>query len=181
MMGRTLIEINLLASDGHADRNGAVMRGAVFAVLLFLAPAHAAAAEALVTLGFTPNGDEILVDRSSLQTLAASELRSFPATRVRAVQRVAARRGQPARQERLDFSFDCARRLSVLLAYQNGRAGTRRQDWRGADSQYRYAPPRPGSIAETAMAYACSGGKLPVIPAKPADDRADDAGPESNP
>ncbi len=115
------------------------------------------------------NGDETLVDRFSLQESAKGPFRPFPAVRLRATQRIAARRRDPAREETMLFSFNCAARTSTLLEYRNGRSGTRRQDWQGADSEFRYAPPRSGSIAEIAMIFACSGGRLPVVPPKPAD------------
>lgn len=137
--------------------------------------ASSANAETLVTLGINSSGDEILIDRDSLRTVGRGEYRSFSAVQVRAVQRFAARRREASRDERMLFSFNCSNRTSAMLSYLNGRSGTRRQDWTGADSEFRYAAPRSGSVAEVAMIFACSGGRLPSAPAATASSDDDEA------
>lgn len=136
--------------------------GLIFAAALLPATLHA---QSLVYVAVADNGDELYVDRTSLRTIPpVAEYRPFVATQIWAVNQVKAARRSPARTERFLFSFDCARRTSQILVYQNNRTGIRLQDWRAADLGYKYEAPRAGSLAEFSMLFACSGGRLPVVP-----------------
>lgn len=145
----------------------------ILAVLVAL-PAHA---ENLVNIADSVEGDELFVDRDSLRTVQPiSEYRRFPAVQIWAVNQVRAGRRTPPRTERFLFSFNCLARTSHILVYRNNRSGTKLQDWYAADLDYKYETPRVGSLAEFSMMFACSGGRLPIVP-KNADDvetQADD-------
>lgn len=127
-----------------------------------------ASAETLVSIASNDAGDTLFLDRDSLMTTPPIETRRFPAVRIWAVNQVPAGRRTPPRTERFQFSFNCAQRTSHILVYNNNRSGTRMQDWRAADIDYKYELPKPGSLAELALSFACSGGKLPVVPTAPA-------------
>jgi hypothetical protein len=128
-------------------------------------PVAAAQSQSMVNIAAAENGDELFVDRSSLKNMPPlSEFRRFPATQIWATNIVAATRRVPARSERFLFSFNCALRTSLILSYRNNRTGTKLQDWQAADLDYKYEAPRPGSLADFSMLYACSGGRLPVVP-----------------
>lgn len=126
------------------------------------APAHA---QSLIGIAVAENGDELFVDRASLRTLPPiGEMRGFVATQLWVTNIVQATRRVPARTERYHFSFNCMQRTSMILVYRNNRAGTKLQDWQAADLDYKYEAPRTGSLADFAMQYACSGGRLPIAP-----------------
>jgi hypothetical protein len=134
-------------------------------VALAFAPLASAQSASMVNIAAAENGDELFVDRSSLKTVQPlAEFRRFPATQIWATNIVAGTRRVPARSERFHFSFNCALRTSLILAYRNNRTGTKLQDWQSADLDYKYEAPRPGSLADFAMLYACSGGRLPIVP-----------------
>jgi hypothetical protein len=135
-------------------------------------------AQTLVNIATADNGDELFVDRMSLQTRPPlGEFRRFAATRIWAINQVKATRRTPARTERFLFSFDCAARRSLILVYRNSRTGTKMQDWESADLDFKYATPPVGSLAEFSMYFACSGGKMPVSPAtnQPGSEEAEEA------
>lgn len=142
---------------------GGIMKGLLLASLGWLpAPAFS---QTLVNIAVSNNGDELFVDRASLRTVPPlREFRPFSATQIWSTNRVQATRRTPARTEQFLFSFNCAARTSLILVYRNNRAGTRLQDWQSADLDFKYQPPRPGSLAEYSMMFACSGGKMPVVP-----------------
>jgi hypothetical protein len=143
-------------------------------LLCLLAFATPAQAETLVNIADAENGDALFVDRATLRTVGPlSGYRGFPATQIWAINLVKASRRAPARTERFQFSFNCAQRTSLILTYQNSRTGTKLQDWKAADLDFKYEPPRPGSLADFSMLFACSGGRLPVMPSKSADDNGD--------
>jgi hypothetical protein len=142
------------------------MRRFVAGIALALV-ASPACAEQLISLSIGSAGDQVLADRDSIQKSASGEFRRFPAVGVRAFIRVPGGRRTAAHQELAVYSFDCARRTSILLRYQNNLGGTKRQDWIAADLADNYAMPKPGSHAEYAMIFACSGGQAPVAPAPP--------------
>jgi hypothetical protein len=134
---------------------------AIFATLL----AMPVQAENLVNIADSDNGDELFVDRDSMRTMPPlPEFRRFSAVQIWAVNQVKGGRRTPARTERFLFSFNCLARTSHILIYRNNRTGTKLQDWRAADLDYKYEAPRPGSLAEFSMMFACSGGRLPVVP-----------------
>jgi hypothetical protein len=130
-------------------------------------------AETLVNIASTETGETLYVDRDSLSNDRPIETRRFPAVRIWAVNQVPAGRRTSPRTERFQFSFNCTQRTSHILVYRNNRAGTRLQDWRAADLDYKYDYPKPGSLAEVALSFACSGGKMPVAPPKSAETEAD--------
>ncbi len=134
--------------------------------LLLTAPflASVARAESLVFVASSNAGEDMYVDRDSMVTVQPSPLRRFVAVRMWAVNQVRAGRRTPARTERFQFSFNCAARTSTILSYRNNRPGIRLQDWQAADLAHKYELPRSGSLAELAMIFACSGGRMPVIP-----------------
>jgi hypothetical protein len=119
----------------------------------------------LVYLTSSEAGEDLYVDRTSLKTIPPDAYRNFPAVRLWAVNEVKGGRRTPGRTERYLFSFNCAAHTVNILSYQNNRSGTKLQDWRAADLAQKYEAPKPGTMAETAMAFACSGGKMPIAPA----------------
>jgi hypothetical protein len=144
------------------------------ALTLFGSPA---CAEQLISLSTSSAGDQVLADRDSITQSPRGEYRRFPAVGIRTVIRVPGGRRSAAHEELAVYSFDCARRTSILLRYVNNLGGTRRQDWVAADLPDNYAPPKPGSHAEFAMIFACSGGQMPVVPApaSPEDEKDGDS------
>lgn len=142
---------------------GGIMRRIILASLACLcAPAFA---QNLVNIAEADNGDQLFVDRLSLRTVPPHrDFRPFIATQIWATNQVKASRRSPQRTEQFLFSFNCAARTSVILVYRNNRTGTRLQDWHSADLDFKYQVPRPGSLAEFSMMFACSGGRLPVVP-----------------
>jgi hypothetical protein len=143
-----------------------------------ITPAYA---ENLVFLATSDTGEDLYVDRDSLTTISPEKLRRFPAVRLWAVNQVRAGRRTPARTERFQFSFNCVARTSMILVFRNNRAGIKLQDWRAADLSHRYEAPRPGSLSELAMNFACSGGKLPVVSTPNMGSETDDEGPDDAP
>jgi hypothetical protein len=129
----------------------------------FVPPAYA---QDLISLGFGPAGTELLADRISLRTSPkGGALRSFTAVQVWVTYRIPAKQRSGARTERSLISFNCANGTSAILAYQNYLVGTTKlQDWRGADIDIRYAQVKPDSLTAITMTYACSGGRVPVVP-----------------
>ncbi len=123
-----------------------------------------AQSESLVFVASSTVGEDMYVDRESMITLPPTAQRRFVAVRLWAVNQVRAGRRTPARTERFQFSFNCAARTSTVLSYRNNRPGIRLQDWQAADLAHKYELPRSGSLAELAMIFACSGGRMPVIP-----------------
>jgi hypothetical protein len=123
----------------------------------------------MVLLATNSAGRELHVDRASLANLPALPgARTFPVAQVRAEIRSPGGRRSGMVVERTLYSFECARRRVALLAYYRGdAAGRRSHDWRAADHAERYEDVKPGSLVETAMIYACSGGRLPVAPPPP--------------
>jgi hypothetical protein len=141
------------------------------ATMMIAMPAYA---ENLVNIADSPEGDELFVDRDTMRTTGpVSEFRRFTAVQIWAINQVRAGRRTPARTERFLFSFNCAQRSSHILVYRNNRSGTKLQDWQAADLDYKYEAPKPGSLADFSMAFACSGGRIPVAP-----QAAEQAGPE---
>jgi hypothetical protein len=138
----------------------------IFAVtgLALNVTATSARAENLVFIASSSVGEDLYVDRDSLSTVAPTPLRRFSAVRIWAVNQVRAGRRTPARTERFQFSFNCTARTSAVLSFRNNRAGIRLQDWQAADLAHKYELPRSGSLAELAMIFACSGGKMPIVP-----------------
>jgi hypothetical protein len=133
-------------------------------LLVLISSGAIAQSEALVFLATSEGGEALYVDRASLTTVPPQNLRRFPAVRMWAVNQVPGGRRTPARTERFQFSFNCVARTSMVLSYLNNRPGIRLQDWRAADVAHRYEAPKPGSLQDMAMAFACSGGQLPVAP-----------------
>ncbi len=130
--------------------------------------ASSAHAQALVSIATLDNGDQLFADRATLKTVAPlGSVRRFVATQVWMINQVPPARRSPARSERFHFSFDCIRRTALVLAYRNGRDGTRLQDWQAADLEWKYRPPDPGSHGQFAMLYACNGGRMPDPPKAP--------------
>jgi hypothetical protein len=141
--------------------------GRSFFWIALFAVAAPAQAQALVNIAQADNGDELFVDRASLRTVGPlSGYRSFPATQLWATNMVKPTKRTPSRTERFLFSFNCAQRTSLILVYQNNRSGTKLQDWKAADLDFKYETPRAGSLADFSMMFACSGGRLPVVPTK---------------
>jgi hypothetical protein len=138
-----------------------------------MSTAGAVNAETLVNIASADSGDALYVDRDSMMTAPPIEMRRFPVVRIWGVNQVPAGRRTPPRTERFLFSFNCAQRTSHILVYRNNRSGIRLQDWQAADLDYKYDYPRSGSLAEVAMIYACSGGRMPVMPAKPTEAEPD--------
>ncbi len=144
-----------------------MIRFASFSAVLTIAVSTwhgVASAESLVFLAISESGETLYVDRDSLRTLPPQQFRRFPAMRLWAVNRVPGGRRVPARTERFEFSFNCTARTSMVVSYLNNRPGIRLQDWRAADISHRYEAPKPGSLQDMAMSFACSGGQLPVAP-----------------
>ena len=132
--------------------------------LLMMIPAPVAA-QALVLISTNSAGRELHVDRASLRSVPPrSGYRSFAAVQLRAeIRSPGGRRGMSI--ERATYSFDCRARTVATLAYYRGDAsGRRSHDWQAADYSTRYEGVKPGTLVETAMIYACSGGKLPLPP-----------------
>lgn len=125
-----------------------------------------AQAQAMILISTSPSGRELLVDRSSLKTVPPrAGYRSFAAAQVRAEIRSPGGRRSGRVTERVHYSFNCTQRTVATLAYYRGDAsGRRSHDWTAADYSTRYDPVKPGTAVEIAMAYACSGGKLPLPP-----------------
>ena len=121
----------------------------------------------LVSIGTNSAGAEILVDRASLRSSRPADApRGVTTMLLMAEIRSPGGRRAGAQTERMLFSFNCAARTLNMITYYKGWAnGTRSHDWRAADLMRKYESPRPGSLAELAMTYACSGGKLPLPPA----------------
>ncbi len=144
------------------------MKRPVWMISLFamMALASAARAENLVLLGASSNGTEIHVDRDSLRPAnQPTNLRRFPTVQVWAVFASPSGRKPLALSERALFSFNCNNRTMNTLAYVKPLASkTRAHDWRAADISVKYEPVDSGSLAEMAMNFACSGGRLPVAP-----------------
>ncbi len=136
----------------------------IFATLSALA--SAAHAENLILLGASSNGTEIHVDRDSLRPAnPPTGLRRFTTVQVWAVFASPNGRKPIALSERALFSFNCINRTMNTLAYVKPLASkTRAHDWRAADISVKYEPVDSGSLAEMAMNFACSGGRLPVAP-----------------
>jgi hypothetical protein len=128
--------------------------------MTFAAPVRA---ETLVEVGTSTSGAILYVDRDSMRTdRAIKGQRPFDAIQIAATYDLRGVRRDPGRTERALYSFDCARRTSNTLAYQKLRAdGSKLYDWKAADFDFKYEPVKPGSLTEQAMAYVCSGGKLP--------------------
>ncbi len=143
------------------------MRKAAFAFSLLASAIGFASAQTMQSLGSNARGAQIFVDRDSLKTSPAIRgLRNFDAVQIMASYDLSGVRRDPARTERALYSFNCKARTINLLSYQRYRAnGTRLHDWKAADLDFKYEPVTPGSLTEAAMFYACSGGKLPVVPA----------------
>lgn len=125
-----------------------------------------AQAQGLVLVLSNAAGRELLVDPFSLKTLGPqSDLRRFPAVELYVEMRSPGGRRTGAVTERVRYHFNCTAGTVNTISYYRGFAnGTRSHDWRGADWADRYEPVKPGTLTEQAMAYACSGGKLPVAP-----------------
>ncbi len=135
------------------------------AVLAGAAP-QVSAAETLLHIGSSEEGAELYVDRDSMRSMRPLPgTRPFDAVQIWAIFDLQGVRRDPGRQERALYSFDCRRRTSNILAYRKLRAnGTPLHDWRAADLDFKYTPVEPGSLVEQAMMYACSGGRMPVVP-----------------
>ena len=121
----------------------------------------------LVAIGTNSAGAEILVDRASLRASRPVDgPRGVTTMLLSAEIRSPGGRRAGTQTERMLFSFNCAARtLNVLTYYKGWANGTRSHDWRAADLMRKYEAPRSGSLAELAMIYACSGGRLPLPPA----------------
>ena len=116
-------------------------------------------------------GTILYADRDSLRTVRPiPQLRPFSAVQLR-VSLEGGRSGRTTKPtELIHYSFNCAGRAVAVLSYQKLHAvRIRAQDWQGADIYLRYRLVETGSLTESAMAYACSGGKLPQAPAPGAD------------
>ncbi len=121
----------------------------------------------LVAIGTNSAGAEILVDRASLRASRPVDApRGVTTMLLSAEIRSPGGRRAGMQTERMLFSFNCAARtLNVLTYYKSWANGARSHDWRAADLMRKYETPRSGSLAELAMIYACSGGRLPLPPA----------------
>jgi hypothetical protein len=144
------------------------------ALILAACSATAVRSESLVFVASSTVGEDMYVDRDTMITVPPTAQRRFSAVRIWAVNQVRAGRRTPARTERFQFSFNCTARTSTILAFRNNRPGIRLQDWQAADLAHKYELPRSGSLAELAMIFACSGGKLPIIP-RPDTNTGDDS------
>lgn len=141
-------------------------------VCLIMGSSGGAQAENLQSLGSNARGAQIFVDRDSLKVSPPVRgLRNFEAVQILASYDLSGVRSDPARTEKALYSFNCKARTINLLSYQRYRAnGTKLHDWKAADLDFKYEAVTPGSLTEAAMAFACSGGKLPAAPV------ADEAG-----
>ena len=142
------------------------------ALLIALAAPAAVRAETRVQVAMSATGTILYADRDSLRvSRPISPLRPFPVVQLR----VSLEGGQSGRAakptELILYSFNCPGRAVAVLSYKKLHAvRIRAQDWQGADIYLRYQPVEPGSLTESAMAYACSGGKLPQVPRQPSPD-----------
>jgi hypothetical protein len=129
-------------------------------------PSAALSAEMLVAIATSPSGTVLQMDRDSLRISPHNnEFRRFSVVHIWGVYTIPATRRTSSRVERSLFSFDCKAGTSMVLAYRNFRFGTTKlQDWQAADLGWNYKPVDPNSLTAQAMAYACSGGKIPVRP-----------------
>ena len=120
----------------------------------------------LVLLGESSGGRQILVDVSSLKTLPPLRgMRDFPVAQVYVEMRGPGTKGSV---ERVRYSFHCRARSVAALNYARFVGGKKSHDWKGADYAPKYERVSTGTLVDMAMTYACSGGKLPKIPPKPA-------------
>ena len=146
-------------------------RAYIPALLIALAVPVAVHAETRVLVTISSTGTILYADRDSLRTSRPiAQLRPFPVVQLR-VSLEGGRSGRTTKPTELIFySFNCAGRAVAVLSYKKLNAvRLRAQDWQGADIYLRYQPVEPGSLTESAMAYACSGGKLSQAPAPGAD------------
>ncbi len=134
-------------------------RGRFGFVAVALFGASPAYAENYVFLASSSGGMQMSVDRDSLHlSRALGEARRFEAMQLRVL--FTDTRGET---ERAHFSFYCRLRTYAILSYKKVRANrTRSQDWTGADIAVRYKPIEPASLNETALTFACNGGKMPA-------------------
>ncbi|MEY3704421.1 MAG: hypothetical protein RLZZ561_2041 [Pseudomonadota bacterium] len=120
----------------------------------------------LIYLGESSGGRQILVDVSSLKTAPPLRgLRDFPVAQVFVEMRGPGAKGSV---ERVRYSFNCRARSVAALNYARFVSGKKSHDWQGADYAPKYERVSSGTLVEMAMTYACSGGKLPKTPPKPA-------------
>ena len=120
----------------------------------------------LVLLGESSGGRQILVDVSSLKTAPPLRgLRDFAVAQVYVEMRGPGTKGS---LERVRYSFNCRARSVAALNYARFVGGKKSHDWQGADYAPKYERVSAGTLVDMAMTYACSGGKLPKIPPKPA-------------
>jgi len=120
----------------------------------------------LILLGESSGGRQILVDVSSLKTAPPlRSLRDFAVAQVYVEMRGPGTKGSV---ERVRYSFNCRARSVAALNYARFAGGKKSHDWQGADYAPKYELVSSGTLVEMAMTYACSGGKLPKIPPKPA-------------
>jgi len=120
----------------------------------------------LTLLGQSSSGRELLVDVSSLQTAPPLRgMRDFAAVQVYVEMRGP---GTKASVERVRYSFHCRARSVAALNYARFVGGKKSHDWKGADYAPKYERVSAGTLVDMAMTYACSGGKLPKTPPKPA-------------
>ncbi len=120
----------------------------------------------LILLGESSGGRQILVDVSSLKTLPPLRgMRDFAVAQLYVEMRGPGTKGSV---ERVRYSFHCRARSVAALNYARFMGGKKSHDWQGADYAPKYERVRPGTLVDMAMTYACSGGKLPKIPPKPA-------------
>ena len=120
----------------------------------------------LVLLGESSGGRQILVDVSSLKTAPPLRgLRDFAVAQVYVEMRGPGTKGS---LERVRYSFNCRARSVAALNYARFGGGKKSHDWQGADYAPKYERVSAGTLVEMAMTYACSGGKLPKTPPKPA-------------
>jgi hypothetical protein len=120
----------------------------------------------LVLLGESSGGRQILVDVSSLKTAPPLRgLRDFAVAQVYVEMRGPGTKGSV---ERVRYSFNCRARSVAALNYARFAGGKKSHDWKGADYAPKYERVSAGTLVDMAMTYACSGGKLPTIPPKPA-------------
>ncbi len=151
------------------DYGKGMFRALAISIFTFIAigsATMAASAEMLVPIATSPSGTVLQMDRDSLKTSPHNgEFRSFPVVHIWGVYTIPASRRTSSRVERSLFSFDCRAGTSMVLAYRNFRYGTiKLQDWQAADLGWSYKSVDPESLTAQAMAYACSGGKMPVRP-----------------
>jgi hypothetical protein len=134
-------------------------RGYLSFVILALVWAQPARAESFVYLATSSGGMRMSVDRDSLRpSRPLGEARRFEAMQLSVL--FTDTRGET---ERAQFSFSCRSRTYAILSYKKVRANrTRSQDWVGADIAVRYKPIEPASLNETALTFACNGGKMPA-------------------